>query len=410
MKFFRQHDLLQRGLVMFLLLAILLIGQAIILPGINPEIAHATLAKRTYLGLLGISVGGQFKLPTIFTLGLGPYMTGLIVWQAISALDLEGINRLSLSQTGYLQKIITLVLAILQSSQIVRYLQPALVSGTQIGGFSFNKTFVSASAMLILIAGSMLTVFLGEFNADKGLGGISVLILPGIILGLPQLLQKGWKLHHYPLTHYHLLVAAGLTLLVVIIFIMLLQIELRIPVQNPFLIDAGRQSYLPFRLLVAGSMPFMFSATIFTLPRSIFKSSLDHNGGHWLLQLTNPQTGIGILMYGIVLMFLSYAFGLITIQPLKLAKQMKENDEYLINVFPGVYTSRYLMQRFLGMATIGGFCLVGLGVTPLIIGLYAPGFENFTLYFGSVVILITIMQSLIDQVRALYTRQQYQIF
>lgn len=89
---------------MFLLLAILLIGQAIILPGINPEIAHAALAKRTYLGLLGISVGGQFKLPTIFTLGLGPYMTGLIVWQAISALDLEGINRLSLSQTGYLQK------------------------------------------------------------------------------------------------------------------------------------------------------------------------------------------------------------------------------------------------------------------------------------------------------------------
>ncbi|WP_395319888.1 hypothetical protein [Fructilactobacillus frigidiflavus] len=412
MKFFRKHTLLTRTLWMLFFLIILLVGQAITLPGIDPAVAHVALEKQTYLQFLGVAVGGQFSVPTLFTLGLGPYMTGLIIWQAIAALDLDSVNRLSINQTGYIQKLITLVLAFLQAYPILQYVQPALET-VYFGNTEVPTDLINFGAVLILVAGAMFTVFLGNLNNDKGLGGISMMILPGVLMGLPKTLQVGWGNFDYKLTTPHLIIAVIVTLVVIIALVMLLQIELRIPLQKPLMEGSGSKSYLPFKLLIAGAMPFMFSSTLFMLPRNLVQGSYDvsHSGfGKWVLLLTDQQTILGIINYGVIIMILTYAFGFITVQPLRLTKQMKENNEYIFQVFPGSDTSSYLLKRFFTMATFGGLALVIMALIPLIIGLHVSGIANYTLYIGSVAILVTLIKVLWDQILALYSKNRYRIF
>ncbi|USS88649.1 preprotein translocase subunit SecY [Fructilactobacillus cliffordii] len=412
MKFLRKHLLTSRIVWTLLILVISILGQDIIIPGIDPAVADAALSKQSFLQMLGITIGGELKIPTLLSLGLGPYMMGLIFWQALAALDFDWVNRLTINQTGYIQKIITLMLAILQAYQLVFYLKPALVPITVLD-HSLPLLVSEIGAILILIAGAMLTVFLGNVNAEKGLGGISILILPGVLIGLPRALQAGWQDLNYPLTVPHLLTAGLVTLVVIILFVMLLQIELRIPLQRPLIEGNGSQSYLPFKLLVAGAMPFMFSSTLFLIPNELIESNGTLRASHlakFIHLVTNQQTVAGIVGYGVIIMLLTYIFGFITIQPLRLSKQMKENNEYILNVFPGMATNDYLLKWFLVMATSGGLCLVVIAVIPLIIGLKWHGIANYTIYIGSIAILVTLIQGLWEQIRALYSKQQYQVF
>lgn len=412
MRFLNKHDLLRRVLRTVVILVVFLLGQKIILPGINPAIAKTALHQQTFLQMLGVVVGGQFNLPTLFSLGMGPYMTSLIVWQAVTSLNWDPINHLSVSQVGYIQKTVTLILAILQGILIVRYLRPALVSFT-LFGMRADLDQASMLATFTLVVGAMFSVFLGEQNADKGLGGSSMLILPGILLGLPNLLASGWGKQNYPLSQDHLLIAFFATILFVSLFVFLLKIEVQILVRRPLLEGPTQQSYLPFKLLIAGAMPFMFSTTLFMLPRNVIEGNSqikDTHFGQMILKITDYQTLPGIAMYGLTLIMLTFVFGFITIQPLRLAKQMKENNEYIYNIFPGDETERYLMRRFVIMAFLGGLCLAVLGMIPMILGIKSPGLANYTMYFGSLAILVTLIQVLADQVSALYSKNHYYLF
>ncbi|USS90022.1 preprotein translocase subunit SecY [Fructilactobacillus carniphilus] len=412
MKFLRKHLLLTRVLWTLAILVIYLLGQAIIIPGIDPAVAKAILHQQTYLQMMGITIGSQFQVPTLFSLGLGPYMIGLIVWQAITALDLDWVNRLTVNQTGYIQKIISLFLAVLQGFQMLVYISPALVP-VSFMNMTIPMEFVQTGILVILIAGAMLTIFMGNMNTEKGLGGISILILPGVLLGMPRMLQAGWQTLNYKLTVPHLITAAIVSLVVIILIVMLLQIELRIPLQRPLMEGSGAASYLPFKLLLAGAMPFMFSSTLFLVPRGLLSSNvaLRNNGFAQFVQaITNQQTVAGIINYAVIIMLLTYGFGFITVQPLRLSKQMKENNEYILDVFPGHATTEYLMKSFWLMATIGGLCLVVIATVPLIIGLKWPGIANYTIYIGSLAILITLIQGLWEQIRALYSKSHYRVF
>ncbi|USS87767.1 preprotein translocase subunit SecY [Fructilactobacillus hinvesii] len=412
MKFLRKHLLLTRVLWTLALLTIFLIGQSIIIPGIDPAVAKAALKQQTYLQMMGVTIGSQLQVPTLFSLGLGPYMIGLIVWQAIIALDLDWVNRLTVNQTGYIQKVISLSLAFLQGIQMLGYLSPALVPVVFMN-MTIPTEWVQFGVLMILIAGTMITIFMGNLNAEKGLGGISILILPGVLLGMPRMLQAGWQTLNYKLTVPHLITAGIVSLVVIVILVMLLQIELRIPLQRPLMEGSGSASYLPFKLLLAGAMPFMFSSTLFLVPRGLLASNAALRS-NWFAQfiqsITNQTTVAGIINYGVIILLLTYGFGFITVQPLRLSKQMKENNEYILDVFPGHETTSYLMRCFWLMATLGGLCLAVIALIPLLLGLKWPGIANYTIYIGSLAILITLIQGMWEQIRALYSKEHYRVF
>ncbi|MBM7616677.1 preprotein translocase subunit SecY [Weissella uvarum] len=405
----KQHDLLKRVSWALLIVSVYLLGQSITLPLIDPAVAKASLANRTLLQTFGVMTGGQFTLPTLFTLGVGPYMTGMIIWQAISALNLDGVNHLSQRQVSYIQRWLAVGLAVLQGIQIVYYTKSALLPFPFGGGVTVTMVIVLAT----LLAGTMFSIYLGDLNAQYGLGGMSLLILPGIILGLPKTLTAGWGNPNYSLTNEHLLVAIGLTVIVLFILEALMHAERHLPVERLMMEGDLTHSYLPMRLLTAGAMPFMFSMSLFMLPQTLFNHRAKYvDWMQALLHLTDYRTWGGVFMYALVLMFLGYAFGLISIQPGKIGKNMKETGDYFINVFPGEQTNNYLFREFFILTTFGNLFLVVLAILPMALAIVykQPGWANFTPYFGSLAILISIMDNVIAQFNALREKGMYRLF
>ncbi|SUP52700.1 preprotein translocase subunit SecY [Weissella viridescens] len=128
-------------------------------------------------------------------------MTGMIIWQAISSLGLDAISHLSQRQVSYIQKWIALGLAALQAIQIVYFIKNALIT---LPIFGNSKMATMAVVYLMLLSGTMLSIFLGDLLSQHGLGGSSLLILPGVILGLPNMITSGWGPFNYSLSYSHL--------------------------------------------------------------------------------------------------------------------------------------------------------------------------------------------------------------
>lgn len=197
----------------------------------------------------------------------------------------------------------------------------------------------------------------------------------------------------------------------IVIMTIINEAELRIPVERPMLENDLAKSYLPIRLLVAGSMPFMFSSSLFTLPTYFINQTLgatsDFQRG--IIKWFSYNTPQSIFSYAMVMVFLGYAFGYMNMQPSKIAKSLKESGDYIIDQIPGEMTNRFLLRHFSLMSIWGNFILVVIAVVPLIIGLKYPPIANYSVMLGQVFILVTIMDTVSSQMRALWYKNRYQV-
>ena len=258
----------------------------------------------------------------------------------------------------------------------------------------------------------MLAAEIAEFNNEFGIGGTVALIIPGVVVNLPQALTRGWG----GATLHYSWWMIGLTLVVTFVTLYIgtwfNQAECRIPVQRPMLLGDYQNSYIPIRLLTAGAMPFMFSSVLFTLPRQLIKGTAFSQtaGGRWLMLATSYHEWIGIITYGIIISVLGYVFGMINVRPTQIAKQLKESGDYILNVLSGDETEQTITHHFLMMTTAGNLFLTLLALIPLIIGMFYTPIANFSLYIGNLMILITVTDSTIQQVKALYVKHHYALF
>lgn len=402
-----RKNLIQRCLWSMGLLGILIMGQRVILPNVDSVVAAPLLkGQNSFLSILGSATGGQLSLPTLLSLGISPYMTGMVIWSALNSMDLDVINGLSVRARGLVQNAVTLVLAILQALGLVIAVKTALVPMVW-AHFDWSPAFT----VIVLIAGAMFSTWLAYVNSDRGIGGTVLMLIPGLVNGLPQAIQVGWGGTKIHLTAPNMVLIAVVTVVFVLVAVRLYQGELRIPIQRPMLASRLDESYLPIKILTAGAMPFMFSMMLFTLPKmAITSSSWQYTrAGRQLLWWTNYNTVGGVVLYAGVVILLGYTFGYINLQPAKLARQLKESGDYILDIVPGEDTEKYLMQKFWRLSSIGNFVLVLLSVTPLIVGLYLPGIANFSQYFGRLFIVITIFDNIAQQFRALYGKNTYRL-
>ena len=187
--------------------------------------------------------------------------------------------------------------------------------------------------------------------------------------------------------------------------------ELHIPIERPLLENDLAKSYLPIRLLVAGSMPFMFSSSMFSLPTYFINQTVGPTNEfqRQIIKWFSYNTPQGIFSYAMVMVFLGYAFGYMNMQPSKIAKNLKESGDYIINQVPGDMTNRFLLRHFSLMSIWGNSILVIIAVTPLIIGLKYPFVANYSVVLGQVFILVTIMDTVSAQMRALWYKNRYRV-
>ncbi|ERL64523.1 hypothetical protein L248_0818 [Schleiferilactobacillus shenzhenensis LY-73] len=374
---------------------------------VNITAAQRALSGVPFFRLIAMTTGGQMGVPMLLSLGMRPYMTAMILVQAVQTVAADSYGQLSFKQQGYIARGITLALAVVQVVEMLVVMRQAFIPiwlpGTRID-------LAVPIAFVLLLAGGMFTTWLADENTQHGIGGTVVLILPSLIASMPLLLQNGLGVS-FPLTLVHLWWTAGISAAFFLIMAYLNQAELRIPLQRTLTDITYAPSYMPIRLLPAGAMPFMFSAAFFAFP-AFFTATTGARAG-WqkvLVTWTSFNTWQGITTYAVIVIGLGYAFGMMNLQPVQEAKGMRKAGDYILNVHPGDETEAFLMHQFWVMSFYGNTVLLLIGVLPLVIGLWIPGAANFSQFLGMIYILISIVDMINQQAGALWNKDRYDLF
>ncbi len=211
--------------------------------------AGRSLDQVNFLQFISMTTGGQTAVPSLLTLGMRPYMTMMIIWQVITALDLDVVKQLSQRRVGIIQRFLTLFFSLIQGFEMIYFIRDAFDSNDpwQIG-INLNV----AIAWIVLVGGAMFMTWLGDLNAVHGIGGTIALIIPGIIASIPTGLSSGVGsaiTTSYSLTTQHIIIAVLIGLLFIIVMYYLYQGELHLHVERPLTPSVYASSYFPHAFL-----------------------------------------------------------------------------------------------------------------------------------------------------------------
>ncbi|MBF0015058.1 accessory Sec system protein translocase subunit SecY2 [Enterococcus casseliflavus] len=402
-----QKELIRRIIASFFLLFIVEIGKHIQVPFfISEKIPEESTSL--ILKFLATSTGGNFTVPTLFSLGMGPYMTALIIWTTISMIDTESIGNLSTKRIGYIQRSLTLLFAILQSCALVLKFRSSMIDQKAIGG---SIVLLFLGAVLLLTAGGLFVAWLADINIDKGIGGQSLFIVPGLLMNIPAMLISG-QTESVHLRQNFLIGLVMVTLVFIYLTLFLYNAEYRINIERTGIDSRFNNSYIPIRLLPAGAMPFMFAVTVFSMPQLLLLNEKwgDTGFSNFITTYFSFNNVRGVFTYGLILYVLGYGFSFINVRPYDIAKNLKETGDYILNVAPGKQTERYILKRLSTVALLGNSYLVIVSMIPLLIGLQNQIISNLAFYFGSIFMLIIILETITNEIRFLFSRHTYRIF
>ncbi len=418
---YKIEDLRSRLGLTLLLLAVYRFGSFVILPGIDPNPANFEALRSQssdgILGLLNMFSGGAFSNASIFALGIMPYISASIVIQLlgfavpfIQRLQKEGESgRRKINQmTRYL----TVVILVFQGWAYLANLRFQLPeSAFVMGAFSFN-----VSSTIVMAAGSMFIMWLGERITDKGIGnGISMIIMIGIIARLPHSLAQEFasRLAEQGKGFIMIIIELIIFLFVIAATILLVQGTRKVPVQYAKRIVGNRQyggvrQYIPLKVNAAGVMPIIFAQAIMFVPISLaglFSSDTLKN----MMSSFSDYTGFwyNFTMFLMVIVF-TYFYTAITINPNQMSDDMKKNGGFIPGIKPGKKTAEYL-DTIMSRITLPGSVFLGL-ITILPAFAMALGVNSeFAHFFGgtSLLILVGVILDTLQQVESHLLMRHY---
>ncbi|HNW76007.1 MAG TPA: preprotein translocase subunit SecY [Bacteroidales bacterium] len=410
------------------ILVIYRLGSYIVLPGVDPSML-ANLQNQSsngLLGLLNMFSGGAFANASIFALGIMPYISASIVMQLLALavpyfakLQKEGES--GRKKINQITRYLTVVILIFQSPAYIANLVSQLPAeaiypfSTAITSHSIFS-FFGLSSLIILTAGSMFVMWLGERITDKGLGnGISLIIMIGIIARLPFALfselisrmeQKGGGLVFF-------VVEIAVLVLVILLTILLVQGTRRIPVQYAKRIVGNKQyggvrQYIPLKVNAAGVMPIIFAQAIMFLPLTIagFASSDTLTG--FARVFTDYNSFWYNFTFMILIIFFTYFYTAITINPNQMAEDMKKNGGFIPGVKPGKKTSEFI-DTIMSRIILPGSIFLGLvAIMPAFIRLTGVTSQFAQFYGGtSLLILVGVVLDTLQQIESYLLMRHY---
>lgn len=414
------EDLRQRILITILFVAIYRFGSYVVLPGINPGML-TQLHQQTsegLLALLNMFSGGAFSNASIFALGIMPYISASIVIQLLGIavpyfqkMQHEGESgRRKMNQyTRYLTILILLVQAPSYLLNLKMQAGPSLNASLDWTLFMFTST-------IILAAGSMFILWLGERITDKGIGnGISFIILVGIIARLPQSLFQELISRMSDKTGglIMFLIEIVFLLLVIAAAILLVQGTRKIPVQYAKKIVGNKQyggarQYIPLKVNAAGVMPIIFAQAIMFIPITFIGFS-NANTSNSIIQAFTDHTSLWYnLVFAVMIILFTYFYTAITINPTQMAEDMKRNNGFIPGIKPGKSTAEYIDDIMSRITFPGSFFLAIVAIMPAFAGLLGVKAE-FAQFFGgtSLLILVGVVLDTLQQIESHLLMRHY---
>ncbi|HEX2920343.1 MAG TPA: preprotein translocase subunit SecY [Bacteroidales bacterium] len=394
---FKIEDLRARLIYTFSIILLYRLGKYVTLPGIDPSQLEG-LRNQTSTGIMGLLdmfSGGAFSQASIFALGIMPYISASIVVQLLGIvfpyfqkLQREGESgRRKMNQyTRYL----TVLILILQAPTYLLNLDNQLPDTA----FVIPGTFFTISSVIILTAGTIFVMWLGEKITDKGIGnGISLLIMIGIIARLPQNFLFEWGIRMNGAGGPFIIIVELLFLFVVVLgTILLVQGTRRIPVQYARRIVGNKQyggvrQYIPLKVNAAGVMPIIFAQAIMMLPAII--AGFSDTGSNFVVAFTNIYGFWYNFVTAILIVLFTYFYTAITINPVQMAEDMKKNGGFIPGIKPGRKTVEFLDSIMSKITLPGSFFLAAVAILPAL-AVQVSVSEQFAQFYGGTTLLILV--------------------
>lgn len=413
---FKIEDLRARLIYTLSIILIYRLGKYVTLPGVDPS-QLAGLKNQTssgIMGLLDMFSGGAFSQASIFALGIMPYISASIVVQLLGIvfpyfqkLQKEGESgRRKLNQyTRYL----TVIILVLQAPTYLYNLHAQLPASA----FITTGTFFMISSVIILTAGTIFVMWLGEKITDKGIGnGISLIIMIGIVARLPAnfIFEAGARMNG----------AGGAVALVVeIVFlfvvilgtILLVQGTRRIPVQYARRIVGNKQyggvrQYIPLKVNAAGVMPIIFAQAIMMLP--IIIAGYSNSSSGFVVAFSNMYGFWYNLVTAFFIVVFTYFYTAITINPVQMAEDMKKNGGFIPGIKPGRKTVEFIDQIMSRITLPGSIFLAIIAILPAI-AVKAGVSSQFAQFYGgtSLLILVGVILDTLQQIESHLLMRHY---
>ena len=417
----RIEDLRARLLITTLFVAIYRFGSFVVIPGIDSN-QLAKLHEQTSTGLmslLNMFSGGAFSNASIFALGIMPYISASIVMQllAVAVPYFQKMQREGESgrrKINQLTRYLTIGILLFQAPLYLINLKAT--AGLAINP-SINWTWFLLSSTLILAAGSMFILWLGERITDKGVGnGISIIIMIGIIARLPQALTQE------AVTALTSPGAGGLIrflfeiialLLVIAAAILLVQATRRIPVQYAQRVANNRQyggarQYIPVKLFAANVMPIIFAQALMFIPITMASYGASENSGYVLRSFMDVNSFLYNFVFVLLVVAFTYFYTAITLNPVQMSEELKRNNGFIPGVKPGKATADYLDNIMSRITLPGALFIAFIAIMPAFAKLFGIN-QSFAQFFGgtSLLILVGVVLDTLQQIESYLLVRHY---
>ena len=419
---FKIEELRTRLVYTLALILVYRFGCQVVLPGIDATLL-ATFQSNTQEGLVGLLnmfSGGAFGNASIFALGVMPYISASIIVQLLGVfvpyfrkLQMEGES--GRKKMNQLTRYLTILVLCIQGPAYMAALHnqipgQAFVAVNQLGWSNFWFNLVST---IILMAGSMFVMWLGERITDRGIGnGISLIIMIGIVARFPHAIvaEAGEKLTTTNGGVLLFIVELVLWFFVVVAAIALVQAVRRVPVQYAKRVIGNRQyggvrQYIPLKINAAGVMPIIFAQALMLFP--LLFSRWDATRG--LAATLGNYTGFWYnFIFFIFVVIFTYFYTAVTVNPTMMAEDMKRNGGFIPGVKPGKKTVEYL-DSVMSKVTLPGSIFLGFIAILPAFAMIAGVNNSFASFFGgtSLLILVGVVLDTLQQIESYLLMRHY---
>ena len=401
MKKYVSSIVVRKGFVTLLLMFIYVLGSRLTLPFVDMNNREFLGGTAAYLAFSTAMTGGNLRSLSLFSVGLSPWMSSMILWQMLSFSKKLNLTSGAIEIQNRRQMYLTLFIALIQALAIS--LNLPIQSNVP-------KMLVIVLNTCLLIAGAFFLVWLSDINATVGIGGSMIILLVGMVLNIPQDLIETFRTVPIPLFALIGLIIMGIvfTYLVALLYRARYRISIhKIGLRSRF----KRYSYFEIMLNPAGGMPFMYVMSFLSLPTYIFL----------LLQTLFPQTSVFSEMsaqYGagkplwiysyIAMIFLfSIAFAFVNLSGDQISDRMKKSGEYIYGVYPGEETSRFINRLVLRFSIIGGIFNVLMAGTPMLFVLSDEKLLRIAMIPGLFMMFGGMIFTIKDEMKALRLNETY---
>ena len=396
------EDLRKRLVVTFLLILVYRVGCYVVLPGIDPNqlAAMKSFTSGGLMQLLDMFSGGAFSQASIFALGIMPYITASIVIQLLGMVLPQFQKLQREGESGHMKinqytRYLTVLILLLQAPAYLFNLEYQVNSAAH-GTMALtwlDKTYMT----VILAAGSMFIMWLGERITDKGVGnGISFIILIGIIARLPGAFIEEFmgRISSAQGGLVMLVIEIVLLFAVIIGAVLLVQGTRKVPVQYAKRIVGNKQyggarQYIPLKVNAAGVMPIIFAQAIMFIPLTLAGFGSRGEASSIVKALTNMEGFWYNFIYFLMIVAFTYFYTAITVRPTQMSEDMKRNNGFIPGVKPGKKTADYL-DSIMSRITLPGSIFLGIVAIMPAFARICGVTHSFAQFFGGTSLLIMV--------------------